>query len=163
MHRYQRNELKKMIEVRSVKNVKIQRILCIAYYVNYCFLRKAVSITTVTTVSYVTGKTHINVSYVNHSLMGMNFRRPPLNHYWPITFTVNKTPCTSVLNWCTTSPMRCSINTRRRDAATMLSNRASGVKSNLHVTRIIAIAVNRLKINVSSVRLLDILNTNEFY
>lgn len=59
--------------------------------------------------------------------------------------------------------MRCSINTRRRDAATMLSNRASGVKSNLHVTRVIAIAVNRLEINVSSVRLLDILNTNEFY
>lgn len=98
-------------------------------------------------------KARINVSCVNHSLMGMNFRQPPLNHYWPITFIVNETPRTSALNWCTTSPMRYSINTRRRDAATMLSNRASGIKSNLHVTRVIAIAVNRLDINVSLVHL----------
>lgn len=51
--------------------------------------------------------------------------------------------------------MRYSINTRRRDAATMLSNRSSGIKSNLRVTCIIAIAVNRSEINVSSVYLLD--------
>ena len=44
------------MEVRSVKRVKMRRTFASHIYVNYCFLRKAVNITLVTTMSYVTGK-----------------------------------------------------------------------------------------------------------